>query len=98
MLELADKTKVAGNVFSDPKLLEQLEPLPASCMAAARLLDERRDLYEKHGTFRPQIIDQVIAVLRKEDDERLNERMAHMSAEERLTATRRIMHRDIHRN
>ncbi len=98
MLELTQRTKVEGNVFSDPKLLEKLEPLPSSCVAAARLLDERRSLYVDQGTFRPEIIDQVAAVLRREDDERLNERLAHMSAEERLTATRRIMHRDIHRN
>ena len=98
MLELAARTKVEGNVFSNPKLLEDLEPLPSSCVAAARLLDERRALYEEHGTFRAQVIDHVITMLMREDDERLNETLAHMPADERLTATRQVMHRDIHRN
>ncbi|MBW2526413.1 MAG: glutamine synthetase [Deltaproteobacteria bacterium] len=98
MLELAQKTKVEGNVFSDDELMSQLEPLPGSCMAAARLLESRRALYERDGLFPARVIDHVVAQLRREQDDSINETMAHLSAEERLTATRQIMHRDIHRS
>ncbi|MBI4703619.1 MAG: glutamine synthetase [Deltaproteobacteria bacterium] len=98
MEELAAKTKVVGNIFEDPTLVARLEPLPGSCVAAARLLRERRELYEKEGVFPPEVVDYVVDKLMREDDERLNQTLAHMSAEERLTATRQIMHRDIHRN
>lgn len=98
MLELARRTKVAGNVFASEQLMSDLDPLPGSCVAAAELLERRRDLYEKRGPFPPRVIDHVIQQLRREDDEHINETLAHLSAEERLTATRQIMHRDIHRS
>ena len=37
-------------------------------------------------------------LLDKERDEDLNGELARMPADERLTATRQVMHRDIHRN
>jgi glutamine synthetase len=98
MVDLAAKTRVEGNIFKDQELLGRLEALPGSCVAASRLLIERRDLYEKHGNFPPQMIDHVARMLAAEDDEFLNETLSHMSAEERLHATRQIMHRDIHRH
>lgn len=98
MAELARKTKVEGNIFSDSTLLEGLDPLPRSCVAAARLLEKRRALYEEEGPFPPRVIDHVVKLLLQEDDADLNETLAHLPAEERLTATRQVMHRDIHRN
>jgi glutamine synthetase len=98
MIELADKTKVEGNVFENKERLADLEPLPGSCVACSRLLSERRDLYEERGVFPPSVIDYVINLLAKEKDEHLNAELAHMSAEERLHATRRLMHNDMHRH
>jgi glutamine synthetase len=98
MIELAQKTRVTGNVFDQADKLTHLEPLPTSCVAASRLLLDRRALYEEHGNFPPQMIDHVAEILAREDDEFLNERLSHMSAEERLHATRQLMHRDIHRH
>jgi glutamine synthetase len=97
MQELAERTFVEGNIFDDPELLARLEPLPGSCVACSRLLAERRAMYEEFGVFPPSMIDYVVRLLAKEKDENLNRELAHMPAEERLTATRQVMHRDIHR-
>jgi len=98
MLELAAETQVDGNIFDSPELLARLEPLPGSCVACARLLQERRAMYEDSGVFPPSVIDYAVKLLTKENDEHLNQSLARMPAEERLTATRQIMHRDIHRH
>ncbi len=97
-LELAEKTRIKGNIFSNQELLDSLEQLPGSCVAAANLLRERRAMYEDFGVFPPTVIDYVINLLMREDDAVLNRNLARMTAEERLTATRKLMHRDIHRN
>ena len=55
-------------------------------------------MYEDCGVFPPSVIDYMVKLLRKENDEDLNATLARMPAEERLTATRQIMHRDIHRH
>ena len=98
MLDLAEKTRVEGNIFDDEELLARLEPLPGSCVAAGRLLLERREMYERAGCFPPQVIDHVAKTLIAEDDEQLNGRLSGMSPEERLDATHELMHRDIHRH
>ena len=71
---------------------------PLRCIAARRLLLERRALYEDRSNFPPQVIDHVADFLEREDDEFLNRRLSELSAEERLHATRLLMHRDIHRH
>ncbi len=98
MLERARETRVVGNIFEDQEKLERLEPLPTSCVRCARLLEERRDMYEQRGVFPKTVIDHQIALLTKENDEHLNPELAHLPAEERLTATRELMHKDIHRH
>lgn len=98
MEELADKTFVTTNIFRDPEVLARLEALPGSCVACARLLRERRGMYEDFGVFPPSVIDYVADLLTKEGDEHLNRALSKMPAEERLTATRQVMHRDLHRH
>jgi glutamine synthetase len=98
MGELAARTRVDGNIFDDPELLARLEALPGSCVAASRLLGERRGLYEERGVFPSRVIDHVCALLEQEDDGQLAAELAKMSARERQAATRRLMHRDIHRH
>jgi glutamine synthetase len=97
-LELTRTTRVDGNIFDDKKKCAELEPLPGSCVACSRLLNERRDLYEDFGVFPPRVIDHVIRLLAQENDEHLNTTLGKMSAEERLTLTRQLMHKDIHRH
>ena len=98
MIELAKKTEIKGDIHEDRELFNRLEALPGSCVAAGNLLAERRQMYEKDGNFPASVIDHVIGLLAREKDDHLNETLSHMSAEERLTATRQIMHRDIHRH
>ena len=98
MPELAARTKVEGNVFSDEQRLKHLEALPASCVQCARLLDERRQMYEEFGIFPKAVIDHQIQLLLRENDEHLNREFAQLPAEERLMATRELMHKDIHRH
>jgi glutamine synthetase len=98
MLEVAERTNVEGNVFSDKEIMEQLEPLPASCVRCARLLEERRTMYENAGVFPTSVIDYQIELLMDEKDEKLNRDFSRLPAEERLVATRELMHKDIHRH
>jgi len=55
-------------------------------------------MYEKDGVFPPNVIDYQIELLSAEDDEKLNRDFARLPAEERLVATRDLMHKDIHRH
>ncbi len=98
MLELAEHAHVDGNVFSEPEKMCHLEALPNSCVRCARLLSERRGMYEDFGVFPPQVIDHQIELLMRENDEHLNSDFSKLPAEERLTATRELMHKDIHRH
>ena len=98
MLDVAERAHVDGNVFSDETRMSHLEALPSSCVQCARLLDERRDMYEEFGVFPAQVIDHQIELLMKENDEHLNSDFSKLPAEERLTATRELMHKDIHRH
>lgn len=97
-MDLAKRTFVEGNIFADRELLATLEPLPGSCVSCARLLRDRRDMYEQFGLFPSSVINYVIELLEKERDEHLNQELARMTAEERLVATRQIMHSVIHRH
>ena len=97
-VELAKKLFVRGNVFTDQKLLEKLPALPTSCVESSRLLLEKRELYEREGVFPGSVIDYVAKLLRDENDEDMNRRLADLPAEDRLHETRRIMHKDLHRH
>ena len=97
-LGLAEATRVEGNIFNDEELRARLARLPQSCVACAQLLNEQRGLYEEFGVFPPRLIDLHIGMLLREDDERLNATLARMPADERLTATRQVMHRALHRH
>jgi hypothetical protein len=78
--------------------MSHLEALPNSCVRCAHLLGERREMYEEFGVFPSQVIDHQMALLMKENDEHLNSDFSKLPAEERLTATRELMHKDIHRH
>ncbi len=97
-LELASKLYVSGNIFQDKKLLESLTELPGSCQASARILKEKRSLYERDGLFSPSIIDYVVRMLEAEQDGELSQRLADLPSEKRLELARKIMHRDLHRH
>jgi glutamine synthetase len=97
-LELADKLYVQGNIFTDRNLLQKLPTLPRSCVESSRILLEKRELYEREGVFPPSIIDYVAKLLRAENDEEINQKLADLPADDRLHETRKIMHKDLHRH
>ncbi len=97
-LSVAEQNYVSGNIFRNEALLKKLRSLPTSCMASARILQERRDLYERDGLFPPSVIDYVVKLLNDEDDDRMNIRLMDLPADDRLHETRKIMHKDLHRH
>ena len=97
-LPLCDKYYVKGNIFKDKTLLESLPALPSSCVASAKLLRERRALYERDGIFPASAIDYVASLLESEKDEGMNQYLADLPADDRLHETRRIMHKHLHRH
>ncbi|HHS13861.1 MAG TPA: glutamine synthetase [bacterium] len=97
-LEIADKLYVTGNIFEKTSLLKSLRQLPGSCVESARILAENRKLYERDHVFPPGVIDYVIDLLNRENDEKMNTVLANLPADDRLTETRKIMHKDLHRH
>ncbi len=97
-LEIADRLYVRGNIFKDETLLKTLKPLPKSCVESARLLREKRGLYERDSIFPAAVIDYVSDLLDAEHDENMNQRLVDMPADDRLHETRKIMHHDLHKH
>jgi len=98
-LELAEYLYVKGNIFEDKELLSRLPELPASCVASGRLLLAKRGLYERDGIFPPSVIAYAAGALEAEKDEFMNQTLLiDLPVDQRLVATRRIMHKDLHRN
>jgi glutamine synthetase len=95
---LAGRLYVSGNIFKDEKLLHTLACLPRSCVESARIIREKRSLYERDGIFPASIIDYIAALLDAEGDENINARLADLPADDRLLETRKIMHKDLHRH
>lgn len=96
--ELADNLYVSGNIFENKKLLESLNQLPTSCHQSARILREKRGLYERDQVFPQSIIDYVSRMLEEEEDENLSQQLARLLTEERKIMIRRIMHKDLHKH
>jgi len=97
-LEMAKKLYVSGNIFKNHDVLKNLPVLPASCVGSANILQESRNLYERENIFPPSIIDYIAGLLRKENDEQMNDKLADLPADDRLEKTRALMHKDIHRH
>ena len=69
-LTLAEKTYVDVNIFEEQhkNRVASLNCLPASCRESAEMLDKQREIYERHGVFPAQIIDDLIKELKKFND------------------------------
>ena len=59
---------------------------------------KQKDLYEREGVFTPSVVEYVSKLLRAENDEDMNTELVDLSADERLTETRKIMHKNLHRH
>lgn len=97
-IEFAKKYYVTGNIFKDRKILKKLPSLPGSCVNSAKILKKKRHYYERDNVFSPEIIDYIIRMLMKENDENINERLVDLPADDRLHETRKIMHKDLHKH
>ncbi|MFP3870520.1 MAG: hypothetical protein ACLFVT_06530 [Syntrophobacteria bacterium] len=97
-LEIANSLYVTGNVFQNQQLLGKLPTLPRSCVESARVLLEKRHLYERENIFPTSISEFVARLLRAENDEHMNQYLADLPADDRLHETRKIMHKDLHRH
>lgn len=97
-LSIAEQYYVSGNIFRNEALLQKLRSLPTSCVASARILQERRDLYERDGLFPASVIDYTVKLLNEEDDDRMNIHLMDLPADDRLFETRKLMHKDLHRH
>ncbi len=97
-LQIAEKLFVTGNIFKDQELLSRLPALPKSCMESSRILLEKRELYEREQIFPKSIIEYVSRLLRDENDDKINQQLGDLPADDRLQQTRMIMHKDLHRH
>ncbi|MCL2103825.1 MAG: glutamine synthetase family protein [Kiritimatiellaeota bacterium] len=77
-LDLAQQTYVDVNIFQDEHKdkAAALDSLPASCWESAEMLDQQREIYERHGVFPPHIIDSIIRELRRFGDKDIRAELA----------------------
>lgn len=97
-IELAEKTYATGNIITNSRQWKNLESLPKSCVEGARVLDENRAKFQRNGIFAKRLIDYYIKQLENEKDEFLNSQLGDLPADDRLNETRKVMHKDLHRN
>jgi glutamine synthetase len=76
---------------------EPFEQLPDTAVAAAKKLESGRAFFEENGVP-PQLIDIVVDKLNDESDIGLSEKLSALPAAERLVASRRLMHKDLHKH
>ena len=93
-LELAKKLEVPRGSALD---LDRFEQLPATAVAAGRQLERFRSFYEEQG-LEPRLLDLVIAKLEDEEDLGLSDKLKRLPAAERLAASRKLMHKDLHKH
>lgn len=76
-LEKAEQKYVSVNIHSaeNQEKLAQLASLPDSCVASADALEKQREAFERLGVFSPQMIDGIIAKLRKFQDSNLRKKL-----------------------
>lgn len=76
-LERAENLYVSVNIHNEEnkEKLASLKCLPDSCVASAAALESMRDVFEKYDVFSPEMIDGIIAGLRKFDDASLREQL-----------------------
>ncbi len=97
-LELAEGLHVVNNVFNKKYDATGLRQLPKSCAESADFLLNDRNYYEADEIFPSSVIEFISNKLYAEDDRNINERFSHLSADERLNETRKIMHKDLHKH
>lgn len=69
-IDFAEKTYVNVNIHepAEKARLLSLEQLPASCCESADALAQKRDIFQSHGVFPAEMIDDMILYLKSFDD------------------------------
>lgn len=77
-LDYASKTYVDVNIHKaeNKEKLMSLNQLPGSCWESANELSAHRDIFEKHGVFNAEMIDDIIKYLKSFNDKTIREEMA----------------------
>ena len=97
-LATAQDRYVTASGLKDEQVTARLQSLPHSCAEAARLLEQKRDFFERDRLFPSAVIDYVLKLLRDEKDERLAKDLRELGPQQRARFMRQIMHRDLHRH
>jgi glutamine synthetase len=95
-LKLAEKHYVSGNIHNGQH--DDLPDLPTCCFESADLLIASKDLYLREGIFTEKIIENTAKLLKEEDDKELNAQLRSLPEAEKAIASRRVMHRAIHKH
>ena len=96
-LAKAEKCYVKGNIHDSEGELG-LEAIAANCVESGEILDKNREMFVRDGIFTPQVINFVVKSLAAEDDKDLNKRLMALPDADKLKESRRVMHRDLHKN
>ncbi|MBO2525092.1 MAG: glutamine synthetase [Bacteroidetes bacterium] len=77
-LDFAKKTYVDVNIHKaeNKAKMESLAQLPASCWESADELSAHRDIFEQHGVFNAEMIDDIIKMLKSYKDKNIREEIA----------------------
>ena len=72
-LDFAQKTYVDVNIHKaeNAELLNSLAQLPTSCWESADELSRHRDIFEKHGVFNREMIDDIVKRLKSFNDKNI---------------------------
>ena len=72
-LQVAEETYVDINIFDEENKakLSSLSHLPASCVESAKKLEEQIDIYTKYDVFPESVLQSIIQMLKKFNDEGL---------------------------
>ncbi len=92
-----DSLAVADKYYVEKFVGQELESIPASCFQSAQAIEGERNFYEEVGFFPSNVIDWVIKELKSEKDENMNEVFITLPADRRLKETRKLMHKDLHK-
>lgn len=96
--EIAERLYVKGNIHKDPVLAKSLNELPQNCHESAKVINEKRALYEKDGIFPPSVINYVINYLEMQKDKNLQKEISKLKGKSKIKKLRDIRHKDIHKN
>lgn len=96
--ELAERLYMEPGMDRNSEEFSMLPNLPTSCVESARFLESEAELYTRDDIVPPFVLEYVKELLTAEDDEDMNRKLGSMPADQRLSESLTIMHRNFHRH